>query len=67
VPKLTPVDAACDDEADADDEVAGVELDAWVLVVPARLQPAASRAVAATAAAALMAILTGCLLDDVPG
>jgi hypothetical protein len=68
VPKLTPADAACDadDEEDADDEVAGVELDACVLVVPARLQPAASKAVAAMAAAALMAILTGFLLDDVP-
>jgi hypothetical protein len=68
VPKLTPPDAACDAGADddADDEVAGAELDACVPVVPARLQPAASKAVAAMAAAALMPILTGFLLDDVP-
>jgi hypothetical protein len=37
-----------------------------VLVVPARLQPAASTAVTATAARALMAVLTGFLLGDVP-
>jgi hypothetical protein len=70
VPKLAPDDAACDADADAPAdvaaEVAGLELDAWLLVVPARLQPAASKAVAAMAAAALMAILTGFLLDDVP-
>jgi hypothetical protein len=68
VPKAGPVDAACEADPVADEEAddAGAELDACVLVVPARLQPAASTAVTATAARALMAVLTGFLLDDVP-
>jgi hypothetical protein len=68
VPKAGPeavddVDPVPDEEVDDD---AGGELDACVLVVPARLQPAASTAVTATAARALMAVLTGFLLGDDP-
>src|SRR5450756_453455 len=61
-PKLAPAVVACDDGDDAAPDVAAGP-DAGVLLDPARLQPAATRAVSATAAA-LMAILTGFLLES---
>jgi hypothetical protein len=68
VPKAGPLDAAVEADPVADEEAddAGVELEARELVVPARLQPAASTAATATAARALMAVLTGFLLGDGP-
>src|SRR6516225_2690361 len=61
LPKLDAAVAGADDDEDAE-----AELDACVLLDPARLQPAATIAVTAMAATVLIETLTGFLLGDVP-
>ena len=64
LPKLDTGDVTAPGE-DAEDEADGAEVDAGGLLLdPARLQPAATRAVTAIAANVLTETLTGFLLDE---